>query len=94
MIMFEASMDEIRAAENRLDSLALRTPLIRLNYPESSAEIYLKLENLQPVGAFKIRCMGNLLKSQDADELSQGVYTASSGKSGYAQAKSPLYCVL
>jgi len=78
--------DEISAAESRLAGLALRTPLIRLNYPETEAEIYLKLENLQPVGAFKIRSMGNILKSTDAGKLRHGVYTASSGNSGFALA--------
>jgi len=80
------TFNEIRAAESRLTGLALRTPLIRLNYPDAPAEIYLKLENLQPVGAFKIRCLGNILKSTDGEELRRGVYTASSGNSGLALA--------
>jgi threonine dehydratase len=80
------TVDEIRAAESRLAGLALRTPLIRLNYPDTQADIYLKLENLQPVGAFKIRSMGNTLKSTDAKKLQHGVYTASSGNSGFALA--------
>lgn len=81
-----ALIDEIRAAESRLAGLALRTPLIRLNTPDAAAEIYLKLENLQPVGAFKIRSVGNVLKSTDPEILRHGVYTASSGNSGYALA--------
>lgn len=81
-----ALIDEIRAAESRLAGLALRTPLIRLNAPDAAAEIYLKLESLQPVGAFKIRSVGNILKSTDPAKLRQGVYTASSGNSGYALA--------
>ena len=80
------TIDEIRAAESRLAGLALKTPLIRLNYPDSESDIYLKLENLQPVGAFKIRCVGNMLKSTDPEKLRRGVYTASSGNSGYALA--------
>ena len=80
------TLDEIRAAESRLAGFALRTPLIRLNHPDTQADIYLKLENLQPVGAFKIRSMGNILKSTDPQKLRQGVYTASSGNSGYALA--------
>ncbi len=79
-------IDDIRAAESRLNGLALRTPLIRLNYPDTPADIYLKLENLQPVGAFKIRSIGNVLKSTDAQRLRQGVYTASAGNSGFALA--------
>ena len=80
------TLDEIRAAESRLAGFALRTPLIRLNHPDTQADIYLKLENLQPVGAFKIRSMGNILKSTDPQKLRHGVYTASSGNSGYALA--------
>ena len=79
-------MDDIMAAEARLAGLALRTPLVRLNYPDTPAEIYLKLENLQPVGSFKIRSMGNILRSADPQKLRSGVYTASSGNSGYALA--------
>ena len=45
------TLDEIRASESRLTGLALRTPLIRLNYPNTPSDIYLKLENLQPVVA-------------------------------------------
>lgn len=85
-VVAAALMDEIRAAESRLAGLALRTPLIRLNAPDIAAEIWLKLENLQPVGAFKIRSVGNILKSTDPEKLQGGVYTASSGNSGYALA--------
>ncbi|MEE8496655.1 MAG: pyridoxal-phosphate dependent enzyme [Xanthomonadales bacterium] len=79
-------MDEIRAAESRIAGLAVRTPMIRLNDPDTPADIYLKLENLQPVGAFKIRSIGNILESTRAEKLRHGVYTASSGNSGYALA--------
>jgi len=75
-----ATMDEIEAAASRIGGLALRTPLIRLNYPGTQADIYLKL------GAFKIRSMGNVIMSADAQQLRHGVYTASSGNSGYALA--------
>ncbi len=86
LLVEAAAMDDIKAAESRLAGLALRTPLIRLNHPDTAVNIYLKLENLQPVGAFKIRSIGNILKSSRAEELHHGVYTASSGNSGYALA--------
>ncbi len=86
LVVQAAAMDDIWAAESRLAGLALRTPLIRLNHPDTAVDIYLKLENLQPVGAFKIRSIGNILKSTKAEELHHGVYTASSGNSGYALA--------
>ncbi len=57
---------------------ALRTPLVRLNV-DSDAEIFLKLETLQPVNSFKIRGAGNaILQATDA-ELARGVLTASAG---------------
>lgn len=86
MALDAPTIEEARAAESRLAGLALRTPLIRLNHPDKSIEIYLKLENLQPVGAFKIRSVGNILLSADAEELRSGACTASSGNSGYALA--------
>jgi threonine dehydratase len=80
------SIEEIRAAQSRLSGLALRTPLIRLNYPDTPANIHLKLESLQPIGVFKIRGFGNVIKSTDAHDLRHGVYTASTGSGGYALA--------
>ena len=72
-------LDEIRAARERISSSAIRTPLIRLNVEEAPAEIFLKLENLQPIGSFKLRGAGNAMMKAPPDLLSQGVYTASAG---------------
>ena len=47
-----AAIEEARRA---ISGAAYRTPLVRLNVLEAPAEIYLKLENLQPIGSFKIR---------------------------------------
>src|SRR5207302_8022198 len=52
-------------------------PLVRLQVPEAKAEIYLKLENLQPVGAFKIR--GAYNAARRAKDVSAGLVTASAG---------------
>jgi threonine dehydratase len=57
----------------------VRTPLLRLRVDEAPAEIYLKLENLQPIGSFKIRGAGNALRSAPRESLERGVYTASAG---------------
>ena len=57
----------------------MRTPLIRLDAPESPAEIYLKLENLQPIGSFKIRGAANAIRQARPDDLRAGVVTASAG---------------
>jgi threonine dehydratase len=85
-VVEQPSLQEIRAAASRLAGLALRTPLIRLNHPDPAIEIHLKLENLQPVGAFKIRCVGNVIRSTNPATLRHGVYNASSGNSGLALA--------
>lgn len=73
------SLEEIRAAQERLRPLAMRTPLVRLGLIDAPADIYLKLENLQPIGSFKIRPAGNAILNAPANRLSEGVYTASSG---------------
>jgi threonine dehydratase len=73
------SLDEIRAARERIAPWILRTPLVRLNADDPDAQIYLKLENLQAVGSFKIRGAGNAIALADPASLSKGVYTASAG---------------
>ena len=73
------TLAEIREARARLSGIALRTPLLRLNLPESPAEIWLKLENLQPIGSFKIRGAANAMANIPPQQLSRGVLTASAG---------------
>ena len=73
------SLAEIRSARDRIAGSAIRTPLIRLNVDEAPAEIYLKLENLQPIGSFKLRGAGNAMQLAGTQNLSKGVYTASAG---------------
>ncbi|HET7036231.1 MAG TPA: pyridoxal-phosphate dependent enzyme [Thermomicrobiaceae bacterium] len=70
---------EVWAAAERLAGRVVRTPLIRLNATEGLAEIYLKLENLQPIGSFKLRGAGNLMLAAPPEQLAQGVWTASAG---------------
>ena len=71
-------LEEIRAARGRIAGSAIRTPLIRLA-ADSPAEIFLKLECLQPIGSFKIRGAGNAMALADPGTLERGVYTASAG---------------
>jgi len=70
---------EIEAARERLAGSVVRTPLVRLELEDAPAEIYLKLENLQPIGAFKLRGAGNALLLASPEELERGVWTASAG---------------
>jgi threonine dehydratase len=73
------SLTAIRAARDRLPREALNTPLLPLPLRDTSTEIYVKLENLQPIGSFKLRGAGNAMALADPARLSQGVYTASAG---------------
>jgi threonine dehydratase len=52
---------------------------VRLEMPESRAEIWLKLESLQPIGSFKIRGAVNAIRHATRDEVARGVVTASAG---------------
>lgn len=72
-------LDTIRAARERIAGTIIRTPLVRLNVEDASAQIYLKLENLQPIGSFKLRGASNLILQTDREKLKQGVWTASAG---------------
>ncbi len=67
----------IAAARARLDGFAIRTPLIR--WQEGDGEIWLKLENLQPIGSFKIRGARNAMAEAPEGALRHGVVTASAG---------------
>ena len=68
---------DIEAARERIRGLAVRTPLIRLH--GVPGEVWLKLENLQPIGSFKLRGAGNAMRSLPASILANGVVTASAG---------------
>ena len=73
------SVDDVRAARERISGVVLRTPLVRLNVEDAPAEIWLKLENLQPIGAFKLRGAANAVLATDRRRLADGVWTASAG---------------
>ncbi len=73
------TLADINDAREKIERSAIRTPLVRLNDREAPAEIYLKLENLQPIGSFKIRGAANAMAHMSPDELERGVLTASAG---------------
>ena len=70
---------QVREARQAIAGAAIRTPLVRLNASDAPAEIYLKLENLQPIGSFKIRGAANAIAHMTAAQLECGVVTASAG---------------
>ena len=73
------TLGDIKTARQRLAGVALRTPLV--HYPDSQPDrrLYLKPENLQPVGAFKLRGAYNKIASLSAAEKEPGVIAFSSG---------------
>ena len=73
------TLGEIDAAAARLADSVARTPLLRLPVDDAPARIYLKLENLQPIGSFKLRGAGNAMALADPKELANGALTASAG---------------
>ena len=75
------SLTDIEAARDRIAGTVLRTPLVKLDLPAPSG-IYLKLENLQPTNAYKIRGAANAVASLSDEERSRGVWTVSAGNAG------------
>jgi threonine dehydratase len=80
------SLEEVQAARDRIAGTIVRTPLLRLNDDQTPAEIFLKLENLQPIGAFKIRGAYNAMVMATKEQLARGVFTSSSGNMAQAVA--------
>jgi len=73
------TLQDIMDARSRIQGKVNRTPLIRFYSDNFPGEIYLKLENLQPIGSFKIRGACNAMNVADKSRLAEGVYTASAG---------------
>ena len=69
----------IEAARGRIGGAAIRTPLLRVRIDDAPADIYLKLENLQPIGSFKIRGATNAVMLAPASDRAAGLVTASAG---------------
>ena len=68
----------VEDARRNIAGIALRTPLVR-SYVDAPCELYLKLENLQPIGSFKIRGAANVMALTPRARLERGVLTASAG---------------
>lgn len=78
-VLAAPTLDDVRAARERIAGAVVRTPLIRYETEPGEPEIYLKLENLQPIGSFKLRGALSLMRSLARVDLADGVYTASAG---------------
>jgi threonine dehydratase len=73
------SLHDIRAAQKLLNGIAVRTPLFEWTAPTDERRLFLKLENLQPIGAFKLRGAYNKVASLSDAERRRGVISYSSG---------------
>src|SRR6266403_3136781 len=89
---------EIRAARERIDNTIVRTPLIRLELGPDFPDIRLKLENLQPINAYKLRGAANAVAMLSEEERKRGVWTISAGNAGqgvaYAARKTSVPCTV
>ena len=77
---------DIEAARSRIKGTVLRTPLVKLDLGRDGPDIRLKLENLQPTNAYKIRGAANAVAGLSDDERARGVWTISAGNAGQAVA--------
>ncbi|WP_158793512.1 threonine/serine dehydratase [Granulicella sp. L60] len=81
------TLEEIRAAKERIAGVAVRTPLYRVErarlrmggFPEPEFDLYIKAESEQPIGSFKLRGAYNMVAQLSAEALRRGVITYSSG---------------
>ena len=89
-------LSEIEAARKNIDGTVLRTPLVKLELGSGAPEIWLKLENLQPTNAYKIRGASNAVARLSDEERARGVWTISAGNAGqgvaYAARKAGIPC--
>jgi threonine dehydratase len=92
------ALAEIRAARERIASTILRTPLVRLEMGSGFPDIRLKLENLQPINAYKLRGAANAVAMLSESERQRGVWTISAGNAGqgvaYAARKAGVPCTV
>jgi threonine dehydratase len=75
-------LSEIQEARKRIEGTIVRTPLIRLELGPDFPDIRLKLENLQPINAYKLRGAANAVALLSEEERKRGVWTISAGNAG------------
>jgi threonine dehydratase len=92
------TLAEIREARARIADTIVRTPLVRLELGPGYPDIRLKLENLQPINAYKLRGAANAVAMLPDAERSRGVWTISAGNAGqgvaYAARKAGVPCTV
>jgi threonine dehydratase len=89
---------EIQEARGRILGVAIRTPMVRLELGPGQPDILLKLENLQPINAYKLRGAANAVAMLSEEERARGVWTISAGNAGqgvaYAARKFDVPCTV
>jgi len=89
-------LSDIEEARGNVEGTILRTPLVKLELGSEAPEIWLKLENLQPTNAYKIRGATNAVAKLSDEERARGVWTISAGNAGqgvaYAARKAGIAC--
>ena len=76
------AIEDIRSARKRIADAILRTPLVPLAADVPGGEIWLKLENLQPIGSFKLRGAGNAMRRAAPESLRKGGLHRERGQHG------------
>ena len=76
------AIEDVEEARGRIADTVLRTPLVKLDAGAGAPEIWLKLENLQPTNAYKIRGATNAVAHLTNEERAKGVWTISAGNAG------------
>ncbi len=91
-------LDEIRQARERIAQTIVRTPLVRLELGPDFPDVRLKLENLQPINAYKLRGAANAVALLSEQDRKRGVWTISAGNAGqgvaYAARKAAVPCTV
>jgi threonine dehydratase len=76
------AIEDIEGARSRIEGKAIRTPLVKLELGTGVPQIWLKLENLQPTNAYKIRGAANAVARLSDEQRAEGVWTISAGNAG------------
>ena len=92
------TLEEVRQARERIAGTIVRTPLVRLELGPGQPDVRLKLENLQPINAYKLRGAANAVAMLPEAERRRGVWTISAGNAGqgvaYAARKAGVPCTV
>src|SRR5216110_956236 len=91
-------LSEIEEARKRIATTIVRTPMVRLDLGPDYPDIRLKLENLQPINAYKLRGAANAVAMLSESERKRGVWTISAGNAGqgvaYAARQADVSCTV